>query len=152
MTVLLVCILLSIDMRTEAERVQAETVSAIRKLQVLNSGKVTKSPAVLCEVLFFGTFGKQDARNHYMEQFAVGMQRLLELGVLEKRSFAIVDTNAYMQIMKRSQSGISSELLWSVCYPTGVIEVTAKPAEMPKWEALIQSFATNSPHIQRSLK
>ena len=144
LAVLLICAF-GIDRRSEGERVEAETASAVRKIQILNSGRIKQSPVFAAELILRSALGQKDARNHYMEQFDLGMNRLVELGILEKRAFVISDTNGYSLFIRNCVSGVtpSPDLLWRVSSKTGGVDVVAKPAEMPKWEAAIKLYATN---------
>ena len=67
--------------------------------------------------------------------------RLVELCVLEKRKFTIGDTNALMQFMRNFGAGVSSDVLWRISSKTGAVEIVAKPAEMPRWDAAIKPYA-----------
>lgn len=85
-----------------------------------------------------------------MEEFDLGVVRLLELGVLVKREFPITDANARMQIIRRF-NGASRGPIWRIrSLPEGV-EVIAKPVELAKWESLIGAYATTNSILMNSV-
>jgi hypothetical protein len=87
-----------------------------------------------------GFFGLDSARDHYVAEFNRGMERLLELGVLEKRTIAVGSTNVLDRFMKMGSGGAGGTAIWSfVPTPdrTGVV-VTAKKEDMWRWEELVK--------------
>lgn len=136
-------LLLTVDNRTEVERLESETIAAARKLQALNSSSAP-SPLLVIELVLRSSFGKQDARNHYMEQFDLGINQLLQLGVLEKRSFAITDTNLYNRIKTDFQAQTHTNPLSKARFGPSLIEMTMRPPELKRWEEMIRNSATNA--------
>ena len=66
------------------------------------------------------------------------MVRLLELGVLEKRTIPVSSTNVLARFMNMGAGGVGGTAIWSFTpneHRTGVI-ITAKKEDMWKWEEL----------------
>lgn len=68
----------SIDTRDEAERVESQTADAGRNLQALDRAET--APLLSLKIILHDTFRSQDARNHFVEEFDLGVVRLLEPG------------------------------------------------------------------------
>lgn len=128
---------------TEAERVEAETLAAGDRLRVMNRGTVGTPFFMAVDFGLRNTFG-QPARDHYAEKFNKGMDRLLELGVLETRRFPISNTNRFDALLRSVPAGVTP--IWSVTSSAdgNAVVVTAKKEDLVKWEALIRRLDTNA--------
>lgn len=129
--------------RTEAERVEAETLAAGERLKALNGGTARTPLLMKVDFNLRNTFG-QAPRDHYVEKFNEGMDRLIELGVLEVRRFSISNTNRFHAVMRNVPSGVTP--IWSVMplWEEKVLVVTAKKEDLVKWEALVRRLDTNA--------
>jgi hypothetical protein len=126
---------------TEAEVVEAETVRAIQKLQILHNNTVKSSPWFAAEMILRRS---KDPEGDYQKQFMAGMQRLVDLRVLEQRDFPLEGSKGRSLLEVLAKSQFTNDLLWVISYKTdGNVRVTAKAAEMIRWQRLIEGCAKN---------
>lgn len=137
-------------MRTEQARVEAETIAAMRKAILIGTNRVQKSPALVAEMILGEALREPRDENYYIRRFFDGMDRLVKMGALEKRSFNLGNTNTYAKVMNATRGkGVSGDVLWRMEGSTNqTVIVTARPSEMPKWQEFMRSFVTNSTMTQ----
>jgi hypothetical protein len=72
------------------------------------------------------------------------MQRLVDLRVLEQRDFPLEGSKGRSLLEVLAKSQFTNDLLWVISYKTdGNVRVTAKAAEMIRWQRLIEGCAKN---------
>jgi hypothetical protein len=120
--------------KSETERVEARTVWAVEKLRLLRTSQVTSSPKLMLELSFSRS---RDPEGDANREFFAGMDRLEELGVVEKRVFAFADTNAIASALGKLSTGMQKISLWDARWETNSVVVRAKRSDMPRIEALI---------------
>jgi hypothetical protein len=125
---------------TEAERVELETRRDIERQRLIVQNKIRTSPHLMLELLFVRT---NDPLQFYVGRAEIGLKRLQELGVLQDRTFQIIDTNGNPAKFSVYAMFQSNDVLWQVTGPrtNGVVEVRAFPSSMKAWEKLERDYA-----------
>ena len=127
----------------ETERIERTTLWAAKKARLMSTGNVSSSPRLVIELIFSGGESEHTAT----QQYFAGMNRLEELGILEKRKFSLADATAMGAAMSDLRSALPVTMLWDAQTASNTIIVRAKGSEMERIEAIIG--ATGS-HIATS--
>jgi hypothetical protein len=122
--------------KTESERVEARTLWAVEKLRLLRTGQARSSPKLMLELSFSRS---RDPEGDANREFFAGMDRLEALGALEKRMFALADTNAVAGAMTKLSTEMPKIGLWDAHGEANSLIVRAKDSEMGRIETLIQA-------------
>jgi hypothetical protein len=144
---LIVIILLLQPAPTEAERVEKETIRAMKSIGLILKKKVKTSPRLMLEML---TLRTNDPMGFYNDRFDRGLQRLLELRVVQQREFLILQTNGQPAKVRVMEMFDTNDVLWQVTgpYTNGLYRVIARPAVIAKWEKLERDYAAKRTHHQ----